>query len=336
MKKRTVPQLCRIVESFFRQWLAAQRQASPTTVATYKEGLRLLFLFASKKLGKPPTALEPEDLDRDMVLAFLHHLENERGNTVRTRNARLAAIRSFFRYAASCEPLVMGVAGRVSSIPCKRTVQKAISFLSIEELQAILNVPNKHTTLGRRDYALLLLLARTGARVSEAISVNASDVRMERPWHVLLRGKGSKERIVPLDANTVEVLRALCKQRNLPRNSDSPLFVNAQGQRLTRFGALHIVSRTVRVARQICHSLGKRAISPHTFRHTVAMQLLQAGVDLTTIRSWLGHVSVQTTHQYVEADIEMKRKALEKCEQPNGVLPKCRPRDKLLALLESL
>lgn len=264
------------------------------------------------------------------------HLETGRGNGARTRNARLAAVRSFFRHVACSDPASMGVARRVLAIEGKRTIKRAPHYLRHDELDAVVAAPDRSTPLGRRDHALLLFLGRTGARASEAVGVNASDLRLERPWQVLLRGKGSKERVIPLREDTAAVLRALCDERGIKTDDDAPVFVNARGQRLTRHGAYRIVQRAAEVASRACPALANRSVSPHTLRHTVAMRLLQSGVDLSVVRSWLGHVSLDTTHQYVEADVEMKRRALEKCEDPEAQLSCYRPTDAVLALLESL
>ena len=332
----TVPNLASHLESFFRQYLAAQRQASPATVATYRDGLRLFLIFAAEQVGKPPSRLSIEDLDRDRVLAFLDHLEKERGNTARTRNARLAAIRSFFQHMAYRDPAAMQVATRVLAIPGKRVTKRVLTYLRKEELDALLAVPDRTVPSGRRDHVLLLFMARTGARVSEALDVRPADLRLERPCQVLLRGKGAKERIVPLSDDLAGLLKDLIQESGQRSGGSAPLFLNARGKKLTRFGVVHILRRTAAVAALVIPPLAQRTISPHTLRHTTAMHLLQAGVDLTTIRSWLGHVAVQTTNEYVEADVEMKRRALEKCHDPEVTSVRYRPTDEVLALLESL
>ena len=230
MTATSTSQLAGLIELFFRRRLAAQKQASPSTVVTYRDALRLLLVFASDRSGKTPSALSVEDLDRDVVLAFLDYLENERGNTVRSRNARLGAIRSLFRHISYCDPAAVGVAQRILSIPTKRTTTRVVGFLRKEELNAVLAAPDRSKLQGRRDHALLLFLGRTGARVSEAISVNAKDLRLDSPWQVLLRGKGRKERIVPLAEDTADVLKAICRERNVPLNTEVPVFVNSRGK----------------------------------------------------------------------------------------------------------
>lgn len=325
-----------LLESFFRRRLVAQRRASPATIATYRDALKLLVVFAGRRCGKPPSGLEVRDLDRDTILEFLDHLEKERGNSARTRNARLTAIRSFFQYVAYTDPEALGIVQRVLMIPGKRTVKPMISHLTPRELGALLAAPDRRTIRGRRDYALMLFLGETGARVSEAIGVESADLRCDRPCQVLLRGKGSKERVVPLREQTAAILRALCKERGLDAHDRAPLFANRRGDRLTRFGVTHAIRRAVRTARERQPGLEGRTVSPHVFRHTAAMNLLRAGVDLSVIRSWLGHVNLDTTHHYLEADVEMKRRALEQCRTAKPQPRRYRAPDAVLAMLEGL
>ncbi len=336
MKSQKTTTLATHLESFFRNRLVLQRRCSPATISTYRDGLRLLLIFASKQMGKPPSRLAVEDLDRDLILAFLDHLESKRGNSIRTRNARLAAIKSFFQHIAYSDPSAMGIVQRVLAIQEKRTVKKAICYLRQEDLTVLLSAPDQNTWLGRRDYTLLLFLGRTGARVSEATGLNGSDLRLDKPYQVLLRGKGSKERVIPLTEETVIALRNY-RDENVHRlATEGPLFINQRGARLTRFGVVHVIDRAVKAATSQHPHLAKMRISAHTLRHTVAMHMLQAGVDLTTIQSWLGHATVNTTHQYVEADTEMKRRAIEMCAAPETPVSLYVPTDDVLALLENL
>ena len=330
------PTLATMLESFFRKRLAAQRNASAATIRSYRDALRLLLVFAAERADKQPSRLRVEDLDRGTVLEFLDHLEAERGNSIRTRNARLAAIRSFFQHVAYEDPGSMGVAQRVITIPGKRTVRRVLSYLRKDELDVLLATPDRKSSKGRRDHALLLFLARTGARVSEAVAVNVSDLRLEAPCQVLLHGKRSKDRVVPLSADLVAALRELRDERAIPRDAPQAVFVNTRGTRLSRFGVIHILGATVSGARLEHPGMLTSTISPHTMRHTTAMHLLQSGVDLTTIQAWLGHASVLTTHHYVEADVEMKRGALAACDHPDAVPSRYEPTDDILALLESL
>jgi len=328
--------LATLIESYFKQRLIAQRHSSPETIASYRDCLRLLVIFASESSHTAPEKLTIENLDRDVVLAFLDYLEQTRGNCIRTRNNRLAAIRSFFRYAAYLDPTVMGVVQRVLAIPSKRSVTPILGYLTREELDVLLSVPNRNSRQGRRDYALLLFMARTGARVSEAVGVNANDLRLNRPYEVLLRGKGGKERLTPMKADLVDVLSTLCEEMGVAPNAVNPVFVGMAGKRLTRHGVMHLMRRTVPMAAAQMPTLAKKTVTPHTLRHTTAMHLLQDGIDLNMVRCWLGHVNLNTIHNYVEADVEMKRCILERCGVVEAGQIRYQPSDKLLALLESL
>jgi site-specific recombinase XerD len=325
-----------MIKSFFHKRLVAQCRASPATIAAYRDALRLLLCFASAKAGRAPSRLQLQHLGADVVLTFLDHLEHERGNSVRTRNARLAAIRSFFQHVAYEDPASLATAQRVLCIPTKRTTTPLLGFLSREEMDALMAAPDRRTWQGRRDYALLLFLWRTGARVSEAIGVDVGDLRLRHPWQVSLHGKGSRERILPLASDTVTALNQWCEERAILLKPNMPVFTNARGQRLTRYGVTHIVRRAVSNAIKQCPALAKQPVSPHILRHTLAMNLLQSGVDPSIIRSWLGHVTLNTTHQYMEADVEMKRRALEKSSVVEVSQLRYRPTDSLLAFLESL
>lgn len=328
------PALGASLESFFSERLVRQRHASPATIQAYKDALRLLVQFAATRLGKPVDRLAIADLDPPLVLAFLEFLERERHNTARSRNARLAVIRSFFQHVAFTDPTTIALAQRIRSIGPKRTTKRVVGFLQTAELDAIVRAPNRQTARGRRDYVLLLFLARTGARVSEAIGIDAGDLHLDPPRQVLIRGKGLKERVVPLDAVVASLLRDLRAERPVSTEATVPVFVDAHGRRLTRFGVIHVVRRAVTEAARHLPPLRRTRVSPHVFRHTAAMRLLQAGVDLAVIRAWLGHVDIQTTHQYLEADIEMKRRALVAA----GITPEAQihyqPPSHILALLE--
>jgi len=336
MKKPKALSLASHLESFFRSHLVQQRRCSPATISTYRDGLKLLLIFASKQLGKPPVRLSLEYLDRELVLRFLDYLESERGNSVSTRNLRLASIKSFFQHVTYHDPAAMKLAEQIIAIPVKRSIKKSINYLRYDDLRILLSIPDRNTWLGRRDYTLLLFLGRTGARVSEMTSLNGTDLRLNKPYQVLLRGKGSKERVVPLTEETVITLRNHFDENINRLKPEGPFFINQRGERMTRFGVVHMINRTVKAAIDQYPHLAKMNISPHTFRHTVAMHMLQAGVDLTTIKSWLGHATVNTTHLYVEADTEMKRRAIEKCLAPETPVSLYVPPDDVLALLENL
>lgn len=325
-----------LLESFFRSRLVEQRNASPATVANYRDALRLLILYAAERTHHPPSGLEVTDLDRELVLDFLDHLERVRGNGIRTRNSRLTAIRSFFHHVAMNDPALLRIAQRVLEIPNKRPELKAPQHLAEPELDALLNAPDRQTTRGRRDHALLLFLARTGARISEALAVDAADLHLRPPTQVLLHGKGRKQRRVPLAADLVRTLRGLCREQRLAPDDRCPLFVGASGDRLTRFGATHIVRRAVKEGSAEEPALARKGISPHVLRHTLAMNLLRSGVDLVTIQAWLGHAHVATTHRYAEADVEMMRRSLKNTDVSMKAAPRFQPTDPVLQLLEGL
>lgn len=331
------PSLARHLESFFHQRLTQQRNATRATVAAYRDAIRLLVLFASERTGKKPCALALEDLDRDMILAYLDHLERSRGNGTHTRNARLTAIRSFFHHVAANDPASIGIAQRVLSIPCKKSDVPTARYLSRAEIDALLDAPSHSSMRGRRDRVLLLFLARTGARVSEALGVEAADLWLDGARsQVMLRGKGRKQRAIPIAGDLVAAIEGLLREHGIARHEHVPVFVGARGERLTRFGATHIVRRAVAAASKHMPELARKKISPHVFRHSLAMMLLQSGVDLMTIQAWLGHAQVATTHRYAAADVEMMRRGLDKAAIRGTVALRFRPKDAVLSLLESL
>jgi site-specific recombinase XerD len=329
--------LAQQLESFFHRRLTQQRNATPATVAAYRDALRLLVLFASERTGKKPCTLAVEDLDRDMILAYLEHLEHSRGNGIHTRNAPLTAIRSFFHHVAASDPASIGIAQRVLAIPSKKSDVPTAHYLSRAELDALIDAQSPSSPRGRRDRALMLFLARTGARVSEALGVEAADLSLDGARsQVLLRGKGRKERLVPLARDLVAAIDGLLRERGVGRNERVPLFADVHGRRLTRFGATHIVRRALVAASHQMPELARKPISPHVFRHSLAMILLQSGVDLLTIQAWLGHAQVATTHRYAAADVEMMRRGLDKAGIRRHVVHRYRPKDAVLSLLESL
>jgi integrase/recombinase XerD len=326
-----------LLESFFRHRMMKQRNASEATIASYRDGLRLLILFAAEHAQRKPCALTVADLDRDLVLAFLDDLETKRQNTVQTRNMRLAAIRSFFRHVAENDPASLGIAQRILAIPLKKTHTEVTPHLTRREFDALVDAPDQRTPRGRRDRSLLLFLGRTGARISEALGVNLCDLHLDqaRP-QVLLRGKGRKERIVPVPGDLAKALKILIRERGLDAREPQPLFVALHGERLTRFGATHIMRRAVAAAIKGTPELANKSISPHVLRHTLAMTLLQSGVDLLTIQAWLGHSQVATTHRYAAADVEMMRRGLDKAGIADKQPARYQPKDAVLQLLEAL
>jgi site-specific recombinase XerD len=331
------PSLARQLESFFHHRLTQQRNATPATIRTYRDALRLLVLFVSERVGKKPCALAVEDLDRDAILAYLTHLERSRGNSIHTRNARLTAIRSFFHHIAASDPALIGVAQRVLAIPSKKSDVPATHYLTRSELDALIDAPGVKSSRGRRDRTLLLFLARTGARISEALGVEAADLSLDGVRsQVMLRGKGRKQRTVPLASDAVAAINSLLRERGVDRHEHVPLFLGSRGERLTRFGAIHVVRRAVAAASKRMPELARKQISPHVFRHSLAMILLQSGVDLLTIQAWLGHAQVATTHRYAAADVEMMRRGLDKAGIHSNGARRFRPKDAVLSLLESL
>jgi integrase/recombinase XerD len=323
-----------LVQDFFCRRLIEQQGESPRTVEAYRDTFRLLLDFLPRRLGKTVPALGLEDLDVANVLVFLDHLEAERGNGPRTRNARLAALRSFVQYAASRDPTAWPLTRRVLAIPAKRYDRPLLGYLTREEMQSVLNAPDPATWAGRRDRVLLAVMYNTGARVSEAIGLRRDDLIGLNARTLRIRGKGRKERVVPLWKRTAAELLQWSKRLDDPPNG--PLFPNARGQSLSRSGVEDRLALAVVKAAETCPSLGGRSVSPHTIRHTTAMHLLQSGVDLTVIALWLGHESPETTHQYVEADLRMKEEVLTKAK---GISPEStpfRPKEKLLEFLDNL
>ena len=323
-----------LVQDFFCQRLIGQRQASPRTVASYRDAFRLFLGYAQTHLHKPASALTLGDLNAPVILGFLDHLEAERHNGARTRNARLAALRSFLHYAAIQDPTALATIQRALAIPVKRFDRPLLGYLSREEMAAILAAPDRSTWSGHRDHVLLATLYNTGARVSEIIAVRLGDLTLDRGASVRLHGKGRKDRAVPLWKSTVKRLQEWLPRAG--RGPDSPLFPNSRRQALSRSGVESRLRVAVATAAHSCPSLANRRISPHTLRHTTAMHLLQSGVDLSVIALWLGHESTETTHLYLEADLAMKERALAMLQDPSTKGFRFRPSDQLLAFLDGL
>lgn len=323
-----------LLQAYFTDWLLGQRNASPLTIANYRDCFRLLINFTHKRLRKPPTELSIEDLDAPLILRFLDHLEKERGNSPRSRNVRLAAIHSFFTYVALQEPALGAVAQRVLAIQNKRYARKPIDFLTRAEADALLAAPDQSTRSGRRDRTLLLLALQTGLRVSELIRLRCQDVALQTGAHVRCMGKGRKSRCVPLRKEVVAALRQWLRERgNQPAEA---LFTNARGQPLSRDGVQYVLAQHLNKARTECPSLKTKRVSPHVLRHTAAMSLLQHGVDRSVIALWLGHESMDTTQMYLHASLELKEQALAKTTPFLGEVARYRPPDRLLTFLQSL
>jgi integrase/recombinase XerD len=307
------------IRRFFEQHLVAERGLSQHTILSYRDTLKLLLTFATKLLRKHCEELTIEELSADLVRKFLADLEKTRRNSVRTRNARLAAIHAFFRYLATVDPRLLARSQSVLGIPFKRYVRPVLGYMQQEEVINILGQINRDARFGRRDDAILRVLYNTGARAQEIVNIDVPDIRFSRPYLVHLHGKGHKERTCPLWPETMTAIKSYLQERSTKPTDRTPLFVNRHGARLTRFGLRYIVGHRVAVAGKSNPRLLTRKIGPHTWRHTTGMHLLQSGVDLDMIRSWLGHSSIQTTHEYIEVDLEMKRKTLKSCE---NLLPK--------------
>lgn len=322
------------LQAFFTERLLHQRHASPQTVAAYRDSLKLLVDFASRQIRKQPNQLDLADLDAGVITRFLDHLERERGNSVRTRNARLAAVHSLFRFAALRHPEHSEVIQRVLAIPPKRFDRALISFLTRTEVDALLASPDRSTWTGRRDHALLLLAVQTGLRASELTGLLCGDIHLGNGPHVSCRGKGRKDRITPLTAGAVAVLRVWLRERGVMPNE--PLFPARDGGRLSRDALEDRIGKYVGAAAELCPTLRTKRISAHTLRHTAAMQLLHAGVDTSVIALWLGHEQVDTTQIYLHADLGIKERALARTKPSSTKPGRFRPSDSLLAFLEAL
>jgi integrase/recombinase XerD len=322
------------LQTFFTDRLIRQRHASAHTVAAYRDTMRLLLGYAATRTEVPPSRLDLADLDAPLIAGFLAHLEHERGNSVRTRNARLAAIHSLFRFAALAHPEHAESIARVLAIPPKRFDRALISYLTEPEIDALLACCDQTTWTGRRDHALLLLAVQTGLRISELIGLTRADVHLGSGAHVACQGKGRKDRITPLTSATVAVLRDwLDEHRGDPH---TPLFATRRGSTLSRDAIEHRIAHYTDGASDRCPSLHGKKITAHVLRHTTAMRLLHAGVDTSVIALWLGHVSVETTQIYLHADLKLKEKALARTRPPNGRPGRYKPPDSLLAWLEAL
>jgi integrase/recombinase XerD len=323
-----------LLQSFFTDRLLRQRQASPHTIAGYRDSFRLLLQFAKNRLGKMPSQLDIEDLDAPFIGHFLDHLESARKNSARTRNVRLGAIHSFFRYVALEDPAHALHCQRILAVPNKRHVRRPLEFLKREEMDALLAVPNRSTWIGRRDRTLLLVAVQTGLRVSELTGLNCQDLVLGTGAHVRCLGKGRKRRCTPLRPETAKMVGAWLRERR--GQPEDPAFPSIRRGRLSCDAVESLLTKYTHLAARTCPSLKRKRVSPHVLRHGTAMDLLHHGVDRSVIALWLGHESAETTQMYLHADMRLKEKALSRTE-PLGVKPKrYRPHDKLLAFLESL
>jgi site-specific recombinase XerD len=322
------------LEAFFTDRLLCQQRVSPNTIGSYRDTFRLLLGFAQQHTGTPPARLELAQLDASVIGAFLEHLETQRGNSPRTRNVRLGAIHGFFNYCALRHPEHAALIARVLAIPAKRSEKRIVTFLTPDEVKALLNSPNRTTWARRRDHALLLTAVQTGLRVSELIGLTNTDVQLGTGPHLRTFGKGRKERVAPLTRQTVAVLKVWTRERRgYPAD---PLFPTRTGRPLTRDAIERRLAKHVSSAELRCSTLRSKRISMHVLRHTAAMMLLTAGVDTSTIALWLGHEQERTAHIYLHADLAIKQRALDRVTPPNGRPGRYRPPDRLLAFLQDL
>lgn len=322
------------LQAYFTDRLLCQRRVSPNTVASYRDAFRLLLSFVHNKTGTPPARLELTQLDAPTIGAFLEHLERDRGNSTRTRNIRLAALRSFFGYRALRHPEHAALIERVLAIPPKRADRRTVTFLTPEEADALLDSPDRATWAGRRDHALLLTAVQTGLRVSELLGLTRADVHLGIGPHVRAIGKGRKERVAPLTRQTVAVLRVWMRETHDQR--ESPLFPSRHGGPITRDGIERRLAKHVATAQRTRPTLHAKRVSMHTLRHTAAMTLLNAGIDTSTIALWLGHEQERTTHVYLHADLALKQRTLDRITPPDGHPGRYRAPDAMLAFLDSL
>lgn len=331
MTTATLPAL---IQQFFTERLCTQLAASPNTIAAYRDTFRLLLQFATEKFSKPPTKLNIEALDATLIGEFLTHIEDKRRNSARSRNARLAAIRSFFRFVAIREPAHLLHCQRILAMPDKRYERRTVEFLDRVEMNALLAAPDRVTWTGRRDYAILSVALQTGLRVSEIANLRRRDVVTGTGAHIRCEGKGRKQRCTPLRHEVTKVLDVWLKER--AGLDDDPLFPTMRGTKLSRDALEQLVQRHTLRASKSCPSLVGKRVSPHVLRHSTAMDLLHHGVDQSVIALWLGHESVETTQMYVHADLRLKEKALARVAAPDSKPGRYRPEDSLLAFLEAL
>ena len=331
MTTATLPAL---IQQFFTDRLCTQMEASPNTIAGYRDTFRLLLRFTGEQTGTAPTKLKVEDIDAGIVGDFLAHVESQRSNSARSRNTRLAAIRSFFRFVAMSEPAYMLHCQRILAMPSKRYVRRTVEFLDRAEMDALLAAPDRSTWVGRRDHVILVVALQTGLRASELINLRRCDIVTGTGAHIRCEGKGRKQRCTPLRQDTLKVLEVWLRER--ASVDGDPLFPTIRGAKLSRDAFELIVRRHTLSASRSCPSLIGKRVSPHVLRHSTAMELLHHGVDHSVIALWLGHESVETTQVYMHADLRLKEKALARIAAPASHPGRYRPDDTLLAFLEAL
>lgn len=335
MTKKAPNLLARALQGFFGDYLPRLRGMSDHTIHSYRDSLALLLRFVAASKDYRLANLDLDDIGPEEVIAFLNHLEKKRRNSASTRNVRLAAIHAFYHYVASQDPERLAQCQRVLGIPFKRTRQRCVEYLDETEVKAVLTAVDQSTFDGRRDYVLLTTMFNTGARVQEVLDLRVNDLHLSKPFQVRLFGKGRKERLCPLWPETARLLRAFRTERKLEPHSNDPLFLNHRGEPLTRFGVRYILAKYFERAKEDAPSLAKKRLHPHSLRHSTAVHLLKAGVDLVTIGHWLGHASVNTTNKYVTVDLEAKRQAIARAK-PVRAKRRSPPRWKDAAILEWL
>ena len=330
----TPPSFPSLVQQFFTDYLITQRALSACTIASYRDAMMLFLEFSQQYIGKAPTAVQLSDFSSEHIIAFLNYLERERGNSVRSRNLRLAALKAFLKFAGRRDLSSLHFIEQALAVPMKRFEQPMLGFLSRDEMTAVLGQPGADWT-SQRDHLLFVMLYNTGARVSEIIGVRVADVVLNGAHCVHLHGKGRKQRAIPLWKSTVQEIRSWLRDNSASR-SDAVLLPNRNGTSMTRSNVVQRLEIAVTRAAIVCPDIAKKRISPHTIRHTTAMHLLQSGIAFNVIALWLGHESVNTTHRYVEADMSMKDKSLARLEAPNVKMRRFHPTDELIAFLKCL
>jgi site-specific recombinase XerD len=326
--------LAALLERFFAQRLMQQRQASPHTISSYRDTFRQFLKFTEQRLRKAPSQLNFQEIDAPLIMAFLDYLEKQQGVSIRSRNLRLTALHSFFRFAAFEAPTHSAQIQRVLAIPSKRFTRTLVQFLTRPEVEALLAAPDQRTWSGRRDHTFILLAVQTGLRLSEMTGLQRQDVILGTGAHVRVIGKGRKERCTPIARSTLAVLKGWLREP--PRGDGNVLFPNVRGQRLSVHGVQYLLNKHRVTASRVCPSLSDKRVTVHRLRHTMAMDLLQGGVDRSVIALWLGHERVETTQIYLEATLAMKEKALAKTSPPHGRRGRYKPGDRLLAFLNTL
>jgi integrase/recombinase XerD len=330
-------QLAPAVRDFFADHLPRLRGTSPHTLQSYRDTFKLLLRFLSVEIKGHVASLDLQDFTPERVIRFLQHLEDTRKNTAATRNVRLAAVHSFFRYLATRHPERLVQCQQILGIPFKRARQRPVEYLEYDEIEAVLAAVDRSSSDGRRDYVLLVTMFNTGARVQEIVDLKPCDLQLQRPFHIRLFGKGRKERICALWPQTAQIVKAFLSERQVPFDDRAPLFRNHCGRPLTRFGVRYILAKYCCRAKVKMPTLISKRLHPHSMRHSTAVYLLQTGSDLVTISQWLGHASVNTTNRYTTVDLEMKRKAIEKAKSPGRTRPASwRKNPSILEWLESL